>query len=146
MQHIMRLLTDVHSVMNGKPSTLATLPIADVPAVFTLPTGYRPEQLWRQWFGGRPRPWRFLVNKNLSTKQERDLLKKYHDVMEAIRCRVSVAWIEADIDGSFRACWIKFCQVTEFSCTCKWSCAYMYDKLTKSMEERLAATPVLSSK
>ena len=48
MQHIMRLLTDVHSVMNGKPSTLATLPIADVPAVFTLPTGYRPEQLWRQ--------------------------------------------------------------------------------------------------
>ena len=146
MQHIMRLLTDVHSVMNGKPSTLSTLPIADVPAVFTLPTGYRPEQLWRQWFGGRPRPWRFLVNKNLSTKQERDLLKKYHDIMEAIRCRVSVAWIEADIDGSFRACWIKFCQVTEFSCTCKWSCAYMYDKLTKTMEARLAATPVLSAK
>jgi hypothetical protein len=146
-QHMMRLLTEVHSAMQGKTSNLTTrsLPIADTQASFTLPTGYRPEQLWRQWFGGRPRPWRFIVNKNLATKQERNLLKKYKDVMEAMRCRVPVTWIEADIDGSFRACWTKFCQVSLFSVTCKWSCAYMYDKLTKEIEERLASSPMLSA-
>jgi hypothetical protein len=85
------------------------------------------------------------VNKNLSSKQERDLLKKYGDIMEAIRCRVPIAWIEADFDGAFRACWTKFCQVAQFSITCQWSCAYMYDKLTKDIEDRLRATSVLSA-
>jgi hypothetical protein len=66
--------------------------------------------------------------------------------MEAIRCRVPIAWIEADFDGAFRACWTKFCQVAQFSITSQWSCAYMYDKLTKEIEERLSATSVLSAK
>ena len=143
--HVMRLLTDIHCVVHGKPSSIGAIPIAEVPASFKLPTGYRPEQLWRQWFWGNPRPWRFLVNKNLGTKQERDLLKKYGDVMEAIRCRVPIAWIEADLLGSFRACWTKFCQVTAFSITSQWSCAYVYDKLTKEIEDRLGATRILSS-
>ena len=144
--HVMRMLTDIHCVIHGKPSSIGPIPIAEVPSTFKLPTGYRPEQLWRQWFGGHPRPWRFLVNKNLSSKQERDLLKKYGDVMEAIRCRVPIAWIEADFDGAFRACWTKFCQVAQFSVTSQWSCAYMYDKLTKEIEDRLRATSVLSAK
>jgi hypothetical protein len=143
--HVMRLLTDIHCVVHGKPSSIGAIPMAEVPASFKLPTGYRPEQLWRQWFWGNPRPWRFLVNKNLGTKQERDLLKKYGDVMEAIRCRVPIAWIEADLLGSFRACWTKFCQVTAFSITSQWSCAYVYDKLTKEIEDRLGATRILSS-
>ena len=143
--HVMRLLTDIHCVIHGKPSSVGPIPIAEVSSTCKLPTGYRPEQLWRQWFGGHPRPWRFLVNKNLGSKQERDLLKKYGDVMEAIRCRVPIAWIEADIDGSFRACWTNFCQVAQFSITSQWSCAYMYDKLTKEIEERLSATSVLSA-
>jgi hypothetical protein len=66
--------------------------------------------------------------------------------MEAIRCRVPIAWIEADFDGAFRACWTKFCQVAQFSVTSQWSCAYLYDKLTKEIEDRLRATPVLSAK
>ncbi len=143
--HVMRLLSDIHCVVHGKPSSIGPIPIAEVPSTFKLPTGYRPEQLWRQWFGGHPRPWRFLVNKNLTSKQERDLLKKYGDVMEAIRCRVPIAWIEADFDGAFRACWTKFCQVAHFSITCQWSCAYMYDKVTKDIEDRLRATSVLSA-
>ena len=143
--HVMRLLTDIHCVIHGKHSSIGPLPIAEVPASFKLPTGYRPEQLWRQWFGGNPRPWRFLVNKNLGSKQERDLLRKYGDVMEAIRCRVPNAWIEADIDGAFRACWTKFCQVAVFPITSQWSCAYMYDKLTKEIEDRLRGTHVLSA-
>jgi hypothetical protein len=143
--HVIRLLTDIHCVVHGKTSSMGPIPIAEVPPTFKLPTGYRPEQLWRQWFGGNPRPWRFLVNKNLGSKQERDLLKKYADVMEALRCRVPIAWIEADIDGAFRACWTKFCQVAGFSVTSQWSCAYMYDKLTKTIEERLGATPILSA-
>jgi hypothetical protein len=66
--------------------------------------------------------------------------------MEAIRCRVPIAWIEADFEGAFRACWTKFCQVAQFSVTSQWSCAYMYDKLTKEIEDRLRATSVLSAK
>ena len=143
--HVIRLLTDIHCIVHGKPSSMGPIPIAEVPATFKLPTGYRPEQLWRQWFGGNPRPWRFLVNKNLGSKQERALLKKYADVMEALRCRVPIDWIEADIDGAFRACWTKFCQVTGFSVTSQWSCAYMYDKLTKDVEDRLRATSILSA-
>jgi len=144
--HVMRLLTDIHCVIHGKPSSIGPIPIAAVPSTFKLPTGYRPEQLWRQWFGGHPRPWRFLVTKNLSSKQERALLKKYGDVMDAIRCRVPINWIEADSDGAFCACWTKFCQVAQFSVTSQWSCAYLYDKLTKEIEDRLRATPVLSAK
>ena len=37
--HVMRLLTDIHCVIHGKPSSIGPIPIAEVPSTFILAPG-----------------------------------------------------------------------------------------------------------
>ena len=164
---ILRKICELHDVITGNvmPGTAVArgpLPIADLPASFLITTGLRPDQLIRKWFCplGRLPAWRHITPTQLprppapkNSKVQQDLLRKYTKVMQCLMGRTSETLIAANVEFATVVLWENLARLGGFPVSARWSCSYLYDKLTPDICARaiscvisgpdfLRATPV----
>lgn len=137
----LRLLQDVMigNIVPGAAVSRAPLPIADLPNGFTISTGLRPDQLIRKWYCplGRLPAWRYVVPTQLprplapkTSKVQQDLLRKYTKVMRCLIGQTSETLIAANIEFATVVLWENLARLGGFPASARWSCTYLYDKLT----------------
>jgi hypothetical protein len=151
-----RKICEIHDMMTGNSVPTGSrhmqpcpqLPIADLPSTFTIPTGLRPEQLFRKWFCrvGHVPAWINVTKKQLPQKgpegrRQRDLFNKYEKVMHYLIGPAAVDSILMDVEGSFETCWARFCTTVAWPVTTQWSCSTVYDKLTPELRLKLETAP-----
>lgn len=151
-----RKICEIHDMMTGNSvptggghvQPCPQLPIADLPSKFTIPTGLRPQQLFRKWFCrvGLVPAWINITKKQLPQKgpegrRQRDLFNKYEKVMHYLIGPAAVDSIVKDVEGSFETCWARFCTAVDWPVTTQWSCSTVYDKLTPEIRLKLESAP-----
>ena len=151
-----RKICEIHDMLSGnsvpvgggRVEACPQLPIAQLSSSFSVPTGLRPDQLFRKWFCGLGQvpAWRHITKKQLPLKgpagrTQRDLFNKYEMVMKYLIGPASSDQILKDIEGSFEACWARVCTAAKWPVTTRWSCCTVYDKLTPELRSKLDAAP-----